>query len=137
MLSSSDQTTSSRSSEDDDAPPLGRSLYVNTSHNIPESLFTNAKEFKKVALIGRGNMGRVYLVQSKKTKELYSMKVMDKKLLNENRKRQERLEEEKEILQKLKHPFIVKLECTFESPSHHLLIMTYCAGGDFWRLLRR
>ncbi|EDR29850.1 serine/threonine protein kinase ppk22, putative [Entamoeba dispar SAW760] len=92
-------------------------------------------DFKKIALIGRGNIGRVYLAQKKGTKEFYSLKVIGKKLVTQNKQRH--IESEKGILERLKHPFIVHLEWDFETPFYYIFVMTYCAGGDFWRLLNK
>ncbi|EMD46645.1 protein kinase domain containing protein, partial [Entamoeba histolytica KU27] len=93
-------------------------------------------DFKKIALIGRGNIGRVYLVQKKGTKEFYSMKVMEKKIIEE-RKKEQRVESERNILKSLNHPFLVHLVWDFETPFYYIFVMTYCAGGDFWRLLNK
>ena len=106
-------------------------MTIKTKSNVK-----SPKEFKKIQMIGRGNIGKVYLVQKRGTKELYSMKVMDKKIIEE-RKKQQRVESERSILKTLKHPFIVHLLFDFETPLYHLFIMTYCAGGDFWRILKK
>ncbi|ELP90527.1 serine/threonine protein kinase nrc-2, putative [Entamoeba invadens IP1] len=103
---------------------------------IKQCEFLTPTDFKKIAMIGRGSTGRVFLVQRKNTKEYYSMKVMDKRIIELNKK-QNRVDSEREILERLKHPFLVNLYAEFESPKYHLFVMTYCAGGDFWRLLNR
>lgn len=38
----------------------------------------SARDFKELRLIGRGNVGTVYLVRLRGTKELYAMKVLNK-----------------------------------------------------------
>ena len=36
------------------------------------------QDFKEIKLIGRGNVGKVYLVRLRGTKEFYAMKVLSK-----------------------------------------------------------
>ena len=44
---------------------------------------------------------------------------------------------EREILATIKHPFIVSLYCAFQTKNKLHLVMGYCAGGDFFRVLQQ
>jgi protein-serine/threonine kinase len=44
---------------------------------------------------------------------------------------------EREILATADHPFIVPLYCSFQTTKELCLIMEYCAGGEFFRMLQR
>lgn len=43
---------------------------------------------------------------------------------------------EREILATVDYPFIVTLYYGFQSPDHLFLVMDYCAGGEFFRMLK-
>ena len=43
---------------------------------------------------------------------------------------------EREILATVDYPFIVTLYYCFQSPDHLFLVMDYCAGGEFFRMLK-
>ncbi|KAL7720819.1 non-specific serine/threonine protein kinase [Entamoeba marina] len=101
-----------------------------------KSKLSSVVDFQKIQLIGKGDAGRVYLAQRRKTQEYYAIKVMDKKLVSFKNK-QQRVEEEKNILKSLNHPFIVKMNWDFETNSHHYFVLTYCAGGDLYGLLNK
>lgn len=91
--------------------------------------------FKKVKLIGKGDVGRVYLVENRTTGELYAMKVLEK---NEMLKRNKikRVLAEQEILATASHPFIVTLYHTFQSKDYLYFVTEYCCGGEFFRALQ-
>ena len=40
---------------------------------------TDIESFEKIALIGKGDVGKVYLVRHKDSQKLYAMKVLNKK----------------------------------------------------------
>jgi serine/threonine protein kinase len=61
-----------------------------------------------------GGFSRVYLVKKKNTGRIYAMKLIDKEFILKNRK-QGIVQNERDIMTVLDHPFIVKLEHSFES----------------------
>lgn len=94
------------------------------------------EDFKFVKLIGKGDVGRVYLVNKKGTKKLYAMKVLSKEeMLKRNKVR--RVLTEQELLKTAKHPFIMTLYYTFQSKNFLYFVMEYCGGGEFFRTLQR
>eukprot|EP00727_Mastigamoeba_balamuthi_P004389 m51a1_g13949 putative serine threonine protein kinase (88) ;mRNA; r:905792-909478 len=70
--------------------------------------------FKRLKLLGRGDVGRVYLVQLVGTDRCYAMKVLPKKEMM-NRNKVKRVQTEREILSTANHPFIVTLYWSFHS----------------------
>lgn len=44
---------------------------------------------------------------------------------------------ERQILTKANHPFIVTLHYCFQTPDFFYLVMQYCAGGEFYAILRK
>ncbi|KAA8915183.1 hypothetical protein TRICI_002678 [Trichomonascus ciferrii] len=91
--------------------------------------------FSKVKLLGKGDVGKVYLVREKKSHHLYAMKVLSKKEMIARNKIKRALAEQ-EILATSNHPFIVTLYHSFQSDEHLYLCMEYCMGGEFFRALQ-
>ncbi|EJT97592.1 Pkinase-domain-containing protein [Dacryopinax primogenitus] len=91
--------------------------------------------FQKIKLLGRGDVGKVYLVREKKSSKLYAMKVLSKKEMIE-RKKIKRALAEQEILATANHPFIVTLYHSFQSEDFLYFCMEYCMGGEFFRALQ-
>jgi protein-serine/threonine kinase len=91
--------------------------------------------FLKVKMLGKGDVGKVYLVREKKTDKLFAMKVLSKKEMIE-RKKIKRALTEQEILATANHPFIVTLYHSFQSEGYLYFCMEYCMGGEFFRALQ-
>ena len=72
------------------------------------------EDFLLDKVIGRGSFGKVYMVTHKETGKRYAMKALRKDVV-----RQENMvahtKSEKEILQKMEHPFIVGLHFAFQT----------------------
>lgn len=92
--------------------------------------------YKVLKLLGKGSFGEVYLVQHKKTNELYAMKIIQKsKIMSQNLVRY--AVTEKKVMSQTNHPFIVKLRSAFQTKERLFLIMDYCPGGDLSQYLIR
>ncbi|KAJ3414362.1 hypothetical protein HDV05_006636 [Chytridiales sp. JEL 0842] len=91
--------------------------------------------FQKVKLIGKGDVGRVYLVEHKTSRKMYAMKVLLKEEMIK-RNKINRVLAEQEILATSNHPFIVTLYHTFQTSNHLYFVMEYCCGGEFFRALQ-
>ncbi|KAI9626572.1 hypothetical protein KEM48_010401 [Puccinia striiformis f. sp. tritici PST-130] len=106
------------------------SIKVSKSEVGPQS-------FEKIRLLGKGDVGRVYLVREKKrsTTRLYAMKVLNKKEMISRNKIKRALAEQG-ILAASNHPFIVTLYHSFQSEDYLYFCMEYCMGGEFFRTLQ-
>ncbi|RUP45486.1 Serine/threonine-protein kinase nrc-2 [Jimgerdemannia flammicorona] len=91
--------------------------------------------FQKIKLLGKGDVGKVYLVKQKGTEKLFAMKVLSKKEMIKRNKIKRALAEQ-EILATSNHPFIVTLYHSFQSEDYLYLCMEYCMGGEFFRALQ-
>jgi len=69
-------------------------------------------DFDVLAVLGRGGYGKVLQVRHRKRGGVYAMKVLRKSELVK-RKQVRRTLTERDILSKVRHPFIVKLEFAF------------------------
>lgn len=91
--------------------------------------------FERIRLLGKGDVGKVFLVREKASSRLYAMKVLNKKEMIERNKIKRALAEQ-EILATSNHPFIVTLYHSFQSEESLYLCMEYCMGGEFFRALQ-
>eukprot|EP00002_Diphylleia_rotans_P022114 TRINITY_DN4327_c0_g1_i3.p1 TRINITY_DN4327_c0_g1~~TRINITY_DN4327_c0_g1_i3.p1 ORF type:complete len:444 (+),score=76.13 TRINITY_DN4327_c0_g1_i3:67-1398(+) len=92
-------------------------------------------DFVRLQLLGKGDVGRVYLVKEKLSGELFAMKVLHKKELLK-RKKVDRVMTERHILGTLNHPFLISMYHAFQSEDLLFFIITYCPGGEFFRALQ-
>ncbi|KAK4241057.1 kinase-like domain-containing protein [Achaetomium macrosporum] len=120
-------------------PPSQSSLAFRRTYSSNSIKVRNVEvgpqSFDKIKLIGKGDVGKVYLVREKKSGRLYAMKVLSKKEMIKRNKIKRALAEQ-EILATSNHPFIVTLYHSFQSEDYLYLCMEYCSGGEFFRALQ-
>ncbi|XP_027343640.1 phototropin-1 isoform X2 [Abrus precatorius] len=92
--------------------------------------------FKPIKPLGSGDTGSVHLVELRGTGQYFAMKAMDKGVML-NRNKVHRACTEREILDKLDHPFLPALYASFQTKTHVCLITDYCPGGELFLLLDR
>jgi protein-serine/threonine kinase len=92
--------------------------------------------FRLLKRLGCGDIGTVYLSELSGTRCYFAMKVMDKASLA-SRKKLNRAQTEREILQLLDHPFLPTLYTHFETDRFSCLVMEFCPGGDLHTLRQR
>ncbi|CAB0042149.1 unnamed protein product [Trichogramma brassicae] len=103
-------------------------------------------EFKKV--LGEGGFGKVYQVQKitgKDKNKIFAMKVsmstlknffvMSKPKILKSTKDVDHAKAERNILQSIKHPFIVDLHYAFQTQGKLYLILEYLGGGELFTVL--
>ncbi|XP_015254728.1 PREDICTED: calcium/calmodulin-dependent protein kinase type 1D-like [Cyprinodon variegatus] len=77
--------------------------------------------------MGSGSFSEVYMVREKKSGQLYALKCLKKKhLANSN------LENEINVLRRIKHENVVRLEDFYESRTHYYLVMQLVSGGELF-----
>jgi len=86
--------------------------------------------------VGRGTFGVVKLVEHKLDKTQYALKCIDKALAVQ-RRQQENLRLEREILLENDHPFIVKVVKTFKDKSFLYFLTEYASGGELYTTIRQ
>ncbi|KAI9496929.1 kinase-like domain-containing protein [Zychaea mexicana] len=123
--SSLTSTTSGRSS----------SSSSSSSSNIITAQVSPAS-FTKIKLLGKGDVGKVYLVKHIENGKLFALKVLSKKEMVK-RNKIKRAYAEQAILATANHPFIVPLYHSFQSNHYLYFCMEFCVGGEFFRALQR
>ena len=99
------------------------SSYISSLTIVTRNLF----EFKYV--IGKGVFGKVWKVIEKKTNTTYALKEMQKlKVIAKHSEKS--IKYERELLSRMKHPFIVNMIYSFQDYDNLYLILDYLDGGD-------
>eukprot|EP00736_Rhodelphis_marinus_P000174 Rmarinus@m.19539 len=93
-------------------------------------------ELKKVAILGKGTFGTVWLVHHKSSGDSFAMKVMQKMRVI-NFKQVEHVKKEKELLMATHHPFLLNLITTFQDERNIFLICELVQGGELFTRLQQ
>ncbi|KAL0227347.1 hypothetical protein P9112_014671 [Eukaryota sp. TZLM1-RC] len=88
----------------------------------------SASDFRKLKLIGKGDVGKVFLVEWVGHDRYFALKRLSKAdMVARNKVR--RVKEEREILASARHPFILTLYFAFHDEDHLYYITELCAGN--------
>lgn len=94
------------------------------------------EDFLLQRTLGTGSFGRVHLVQSKHNHRFYAMKVL-KKAQVVKMKQIEHTNDERRMLNRVRHPFLVTLWGTWQDPRNLYMVMDFVEGGELFSLLRK
>ena len=87
--------------------------------------------------IGHGSFGRVYLGEDSKTKELYAIKRVDKRQLQQSQYLEKAFWKEVEIMRKIQSPYSVKLYNVLPSLHYFNMVEELCDGDLYTELMKR
>jgi serine/threonine protein kinase len=126
----SNNNNGSRKSLDyDDVPTFRTSI---DATNTPATL----EDFKHLKLLGKGSFGKVILVKNQNNNKLYAMKILDKKFIIK-KNQVSHTQTERALLEKLKHPFIVRLNYAFQDSKRLYFLTEFLQGGELFFHLRK
>lgn len=94
------------------------------------------EDFSIQRTLGTGSFGRVHLVQSKHNHRFYAIKVL-KKAQVVKMKQVEHTNDERRMLQRVRHPFLITLWGTFQDSNNLYMVMDFVEGGELFSLLRK
>ncbi|XP_061543038.1 calcium/calmodulin-dependent protein kinase type 1D-like isoform X2 [Phycodurus eques] len=77
--------------------------------------------------MGSGSFSEVFMVREKKTGKLFALKCLKKKHLTHSN-----LENEINVLKRIKHDNVIGLEDFYESQTHYYLVMQLVSGGELF-----
>lgn len=97
---------------------------------------TNKHDFDKIKTLGKGSFGKVLLVKNKLDQKLYAMKILNKDIIKKTNQ-VHHTKTEREILERMDNPFIVRLQFAFQTPEKLYLITDFMQGGELFYHLRR
>lgn len=89
------------------------------------------EDFSLIQVIGTGSYGKVLLVKKKSSGKLYAMKVLKKCHLRKQ-KQVRNTWTERNILEHINHPFIVKMNYAFQNDKKLFFVLDYCPGGELF-----
>jgi serine/threonine protein kinase len=95
----------------------------------PENIILSPNLFEFKYIIGKGGFGKVWKVVLKKTNELYALKEMSKAKIID-KKSEKAIKYERDLLVKIKHPFIVNMHFAFQDKEYLYIVMDLLTGGD-------
>jgi protein kinase A len=93
-------------------------------------------DFTLQRTLGTGSFGRVHLVQSRHNHRFYAIKVLKKGQVVKM-KQVEHTNDERRMLQRVKHPFLITLWGTFQDSKNLYMVMDFVEGGELFSLLRK
>jgi protein-serine/threonine kinase len=91
----------------------------------------NIDDYILLKTIGKGNFGKVVLVKSKSDNNFYALKCLKKSEIIEM-KCNHLIKAEKRVLEKIDHPFIIKLHLTFQTSEKLYMLFDYNNGGELF-----
>ncbi|XP_011506562.1 PREDICTED: ribosomal protein S6 kinase beta-1-like [Ceratosolen solmsi marchali] len=96
------------------------------------------QDFELCKVIGKGGYGKVFQVRKISGNDsgtIFAMKVLHKASIIRNQKDTAHTKAERNILEAVKHPFIVDLMYAFQTRGKLYLILEYMCGGELFRHL--
>ncbi|XP_053563313.1 LOW QUALITY PROTEIN: ribosomal protein S6 kinase beta-1 [Bombina bombina] len=96
--------------------------------------------FELLRVLGKGGYGKVFQVRKvigAHTGNIFAMKVLKKAMIVRNAKDTAHTKAERNILEEVKHPFIVDLIYAFQTGGKLYLILEYLSGGELFMQLER
>ncbi|XP_070277020.1 serine/threonine-protein kinase Sgk2 isoform X2 [Myotis yumanensis] len=127
---------------DSSASPAGTSSpqpsRANGNINLGPSANPNARptDFDFLKVIGKGNYGKVLLAKRKSDGMFYAVKVLQKKFILKH-KENHIMAERNVLLKNVRHPFLVGLRYSFQTPEKLYFVLDYVNGGELFFHLQR
>jgi serine/threonine protein kinase len=87
-------------------------------------------DFEFRTCIGKGSFGKVYLARHKSEDTIYAVKVVSKALIKRKREERHIMAERDVLVKNTRHPFLVSLQYSFQTPDKLYFVMDFVNGGE-------
>ncbi|XP_063065649.1 serine/threonine-protein kinase Sgk2 [Engraulis encrasicolus] len=94
-------------------------------------------DFDFLSVIGKGTFGKVLLAKLKSDGNFYAVKVLQKNVILKKKEQKNIMAERNVLLKSLKHPFLVNLHYSFQTPEKLYFVLDYVNGGELFYHLQR
>ncbi|XP_059149488.1 serine/threonine-protein kinase Sgk1-like isoform X2 [Physella acuta] len=102
-----------------------------------EKTTVKPKDFEFLRVIGKGSFGKVLLARHKAEGKIYAVKVLQKQAIMKRNEAKHIMAERNVLLKNVKHPFLVGLHYSFQTPDKLYFVLDYVNGGELFFHLQR
>lgn len=96
----------------------------------------NLDSFTLIRVLGKGSFGKVFLCNYVPTNKLFALKVLSKEYIKVRNQITHTLTE-REVLTKVRHPYVIGLVMAFQTPKKLFFVLEYCPGGELFHQLSK
>lgn len=113
-----------------------KTSYVNEIHSRRVRIYfffhlrVKPDDFEFRTCIGKGSFGKVYLARHKAEDTIYAVKVVSKALIKRKREERHIMAERDVLVKNTRHPFLVSLQYSFQTPDKLYFVMDFVNGGE-------
>ncbi|KAG1708276.1 hypothetical protein DVH05_024958 [Phytophthora capsici] len=92
-------------------------------------------DFQLLSVIGQGAFGKVLLVRHSSSGKVHAMKIISKQFIIDMDS-VHYMKTERDVMTKIRHPFVIGLNYAFQTESKVYLVMEYQSGGELFSYLK-